>query len=373
MKITILSPAYPFRGGIANFTNILANELFKYNDVEIVTFKRQYPKVFFPGKTQLESSENPLLVKSVRLLDSINPINWFTVGKKIKLQKPDVLIFSFWMPFFAPAFGTIAKIVKKNNHTKILSVCHNVIPHETKPGDIFLTKYFFSKVDYFILLSKKVKNDLLNLLPDANYKILFHPAYSSFGKPVDKETAKRNLGITNENIILFFGLIREYKGLDVLLEAMAEVKEKLKVKLIVAGEFYENKDKYLKLIEKYKLNKFVDIIDKYIEPANVKYYFSAADAVILPYKDATQSGIVQLAINFGKPIIGTNVGGLGEIIENGKNGYIVEPDNPKKLSESIIKFYKENKEFDFSENIKITAGKFSWEKFIFELINFVKI
>ncbi len=371
MKITILSPAYPFRGGIANFTNILASELLKNNDVQIITFKRQYPKLLFPGKTQYEVSGNKLNIKSSQLLDSINPLNWFNVGKKIKSDKPDILIFSFWMPFFAPAFGTIAKIVKKNNHTKILSVCHNVIPHETKPGDLSFTKYFFSKVDYFILLSQKVKNDLLRIRPNAKFKVLFHPVYSSFGKPVDKEAAKEYLNLNYPKIILFFGLVREYKGLDVLLKAMSLIKQSSNVKLVIAGEFYQEKKIYDDLIEKYHISESVDVIDKFIDSEEVKYYFSAADAVILPYKDATQSGIVQVAVNFGKPLIGSNVGGLGEIIKDGQNGYLIEKNNPEQLADAIVKFYAENKETEFMQNIKKEAENYSWTKFVNELLALV--
>ena len=236
MKITILSPVYPFRGGIANFTNILASELLKNNDIQIITFKRQYPELLFPGKTQYEISQNKLNIKSSQLVDSINPLNWFNVGRKVKSDKPDILIFSFWMPFFAPAFGTIAKIVKKNNHTKILSICHNVIPHETKPGDLSFTKYFFSKVDYFVLLSQKVKSDLLKIKPAAKFKVLFHPVYSSFGEPVNKKAAKEHLNLNYPKIILFFGLVREYKGLDILLKAMNLIKQNPDVKLVIAGE-----------------------------------------------------------------------------------------------------------------------------------------
>ena len=373
MKIVILSAAYPFRGGIANFTNLLAKSLETDNNVSVYTFTRQYPDLLFPGKTQMEPESSVPLIKSKRVLDSINPFSWKKTGKMIENEKPDLLIFNYWMPFFAPSFGTVAKIVKKNRYVKTLAICHNIVPHESKPGDVFLTKYFLKKIDYFILLSEKVKNELLRFLPSANYKVLFHPVYSSFGEPVNKTEAKKHLNLKDEKILLFFGLIREYKGLDVLLAAMAEVKEKINVKLIVAGEFYDSKDKYLKLIEKYKLNRSVDIIDKYIESEEVRYYFSAADAVVLPYKDATQSGIVQVAVNFHKPLIGTTAGGLKEIIEDNVNGFLVKPNSPGDLAKVILKFYSEKKEEEFSENIKKISDKFSWREFAGELINFVKV
>lgn len=373
MKIVILSAAYPFRGGIANFTNLLAKSLEADNEVIIYTFTRQYPDLLFPGKTQLEPPSDFPPVKSKRVLDSINPLSWKKTGKLIKDENPDLLIFNFWMPFFGPSFGTVARIVKNNPSVKALAICHNVVPHESKPGDTFLTKYFLKKIDYFVLLSEKVKDELLKLVPRANYRVLFHPVYSSFGEPVDKTVAKTHLNLRDEKVLLFFGLIREYKGLDVLLEAMAEIKKKMKIKLLVAGEFYDDKEKYLKLMEKLELGKTVEIIDRYIEAKEVKYYFSAADAVVLPYKDATQSGIVQVAVNFHKPLIGTTAGGLKEIIEDNVNGYLVNPEAPHELAEAIIKFYSENREEQFSANIKKISEKFSWRKFTDELINFVKV
>ncbi len=371
MKIVILSAAYPFRGGIANFTNLLVKSLEDKNEVTVYTFTRQYPGLLFPGKTQLEPEGTKPVINSIRILDSVNPLSWKKTGRIIRDANPDLLIFNFWMPFFAPSFGTVAKIVRKNRNTKLLAVCHNIVPHESKPGDVILTKYFLKNIDYFVLLSEKVKDDLLKFMPSAKYKVLFHPVYSIFGDAVDKEKAKEYLNIKSDKVLLFFGLIREYKGLDVLLKAFSLVKEKIDVKLIVAGEFYDNKQKYMNLIKELNLEGYVDIIDRYIETGEVKYYFSAADAVVLPYKDATQSGIVQVAVNFGKPLIGTTAGGLKEIIENDVNGYLVSPGNHEELAEAIVKFYIENKESGFSGNIKKIADKFSWQTFADELLNLV--
>lgn len=372
MKITILSTTYPLRGGIAHFNGLLYKELIKRNDVNVLTFCRQYPSLLFPGKSQLEEGDTTEKIPSQQLVDSVNPFNWIKIGKKIKKDSPDLLIFKYWMPFFAPCFGTISRIAKKNNTTRVVVICDNVIPHERKPGDVALTKYFFKSVDYFILLSEKVKTDLLTLLPQAKNKVMPHPVYSNFGEAVSKDEARKNLKINNERLILFFGFIRDYKGLDTLLETMAVLKEKLDVKLIVAGEFYADQEKYLGLIDKLELKDTLYLFNDFIPTTEVKYYFSASDAVILPYKDATQSGIVQIAMNFRKPVIATNVGGLGEVIHHNKTGYIVDKKNPSQLAEAILKFYSENKEEEFVRNTEKEIEKYSWEKFadgILELIN----
>jgi len=372
MKIIILSTAYPLRGGIAHFNGLLFKELNKNHEVKVITFKRQYPSILFPGKSQLEEGNSVEKIPTEELVDSINPINWIKIGLKIKKENPDLLIYKYWMPFFAPCFGTIARFAKKNKKTKVLTICDNVIPHERKPGDITLTKYYFKAVDFFVLLSEKVKNDLLKLYPNAKNKVLPHPIYSNFGDPVEKAEAKSFLKITDEKIILFFGFIRDYKGLDILIEAMSILKDKLNVKLLVAGEFYSNKEKYLNLIEKLGIQNNLLMFTDFIPTSEVKYYFSASDCVILPYRNATQSGIVQIAINFRKPVIAANVGGLSEVIKDDETGYIVEKENPKKLADAIQKFYSGKKENLFISNIENEVKKYSWKNFvegIFELIS----
>ncbi|MDR3627511.1 MAG: glycosyltransferase [Ignavibacteriaceae bacterium] len=372
MKIIILSTAYPLRGGIAHFIGLLYKELARINEVSVITFKRQYPSILFPGKSQVESSDTVEEIPTEILVDSINPLNWLAVGWKIKKEKPDLLIFKYWMPFFAPCFGTISRLAKKNNITKVLTICDNVIPHERKPGDIVLTKYFFKAVDYFVLLSEKVRNDLLMLKPGARNKFLPHPVYSNFGLSVDKVEAKKHLNITAEKIILFFGFIRDYKGLDILLNAMALLKNNLNVKLMIAGEFYSNEGKYLKIIDDLGIKENLLMFTDFIPTSEVKYYFSAADCVILPYRDATQSGIVQIATNFNKPVIAANVGGLGEVIENGKTGFIVEKENPEALADAVKKFYLEGREVEFVKNIAVEVKKYSWESFVSGINELIK-
>ena len=364
MKITILSTAFPLRGGIAHFVGLLYKELIKKHDVNVITFKRQYPAFLFPGKSQLEGGENAEKIPAEILVDSINPINWLRIGFKIKKDAPDLLIYKYWIPFFGPCFGTISKIAKHNGKTKILVICDNVIPHERKPGDIVFTKYFFKSADYFILLSESVRRDLLRIKPAAKNKILPHPVYSNFGQAVSQEEAKEHLNLNSDKLILFFGFIRDYKGLDILLSAMSLIKNRLDVKLIVAGEFYSDKEKYLSLIKNLDLTERVYLFTDFIPTSEVKYYFSAADSVILPYRDATQSGIVQIAINFGKPVIAADVGGLAEVVLEGETGYIIEKENPGALAEAILKFYSERNEKNFLKNIEKEAGKYSWENFV---------
>ena len=372
MKISIISTAYPLRGGIAHFVGLLYKEFSKKHDTNVVTFKRQYPKIFFPGKSQHEAGDEIEKIQSRVSVDSINPFNWIAEGLKIKAEAPDLIIFKYWMPFFAPCFFTIAKIAGMNGKTKTLVICDNVLPHERKPGDKFLTKMFFSTVDYFVLLSKKVLEDLLSLKPDANYKVLPHPIYSNFGNSVPKNEARKKLGLKDEKLILFFGFIRDYKGLDILLEALGRLKKHSDIKLIVAGEFYTDKEKYLTLIEDLKLKESVHLFTDFIPTNEVKYYFSACDAVILPYKSATQSGIVQIAMNFRKPVIATDVGGLKEVVLNNKTGFIVDEIDPEKIAESILRFYDENLEEKFVKNIEQEVDKYSWEKFIEGMLQLLK-
>lgn len=372
MKIIILSTAYPLRGGIAHFVGLLYKELIKENDVKIITFKRQYPAFLFPGKSQFEVGDEVEKIPTEILIDSINPFNWIKVGLKVKKEAPDLIIYKYWMPFFGPCFGTITRISKRNKKTKAMVICDNVIPHERKPGDIVFTKYFFNAASYFILLSKKVQLELLKLKPEAKNKILPHPIYSNFGEPVSKIEARSHLNIKDEKIILFFGFIREYKGLDVLLESISLLKEKLLLKLLVAGEFYSNEERYKKIIMNFRLEDSVYLHTDFIPTSEVKYYFSASDCVILPYKDATQSGIVQVAMNFRKPVIATNVGGLGEVIQNNKTGFIVEKENPRELANAIFNFYKDNKEKEFVRNIEKEVDKYSWKKFIDGIYELIK-
>lgn len=372
MKVVIVSPAYPLRGGIADFTAQLYLELSKNNEVYVFTFKRQYPKIFFPGKTQLSVGDDDNKIPTLVEIDSINPISWFKTASKIISLGPELVIFKYWMPFFAPCYRTIAKKINKKTSAKLVAVCHNVIPHEKKTGDEFLTKAFLRVMDYFVLLSEDVKKDLLRLLKDSRAVVLPHPVYSKFGDAINKEEAKNFLKLKEKNYILFFGIVRYYKGLDILIEALSIVKNEIDLNLIIAGEFYDDQKKYLELIDKFDLKNKIILFEKFIPANEVKYYFCAADALILPYRDATQSGIMQIAVNFSKPVIAADVGGISEVIEDARNGYIVVKENPIELAAAIVKFYKENKSETFTNNISFLKEKYSWKYFvngIYKLIN----
>lgn len=373
MKIIIVGTAYPYRGGIAHFNALLANYLsFKHN-VEIINFKRQYPKFFFPGKSQEEKSNIANTnTKITQLIDSLNPFNWIRVAKIIKQKRPDLLIFKYWIPFFAPCFGTISKLVKKNSNTKILVICDNIFPHEKRIGDQALTKYFLNRADFFIVQSKSVEKDLLSILPKAKYTYAPHPVYEIFGERLDKLTARKHLNLNYEKIILFFGYIRKYKGLNILLEAISLIaKNQTAPHLLVVGEFYENESIYRKYVVENKLENQVTFVPDYVPNDKVHLYFSAADVVVLPYISATQSGIVQIAYNFNLPVIVTDVGGLSEVVIDNQTGYVIPPNDPKKLADAILKFYTEDKGPILIENIKQEKTKYSWEYFVSKIESIV--
>lgn len=374
MKITILSAAYPYRGGLSHFTYLLYKELIKEHEVNVVTFKLQYPELLFPGKAQTEPEvEGEQRIPTERLINSINPFNWVTTGIKIRNSEPDILLINFWLPFFGPSFGTIAGIVRSNKKTKVITIVHNVKPHEKRIGDRICTRYLFACVDHFILLSRKLEGDLKMMRIDARFKTLFHPVYSIFGDRIEKETAREYLKVKGEKIILFFGFIREYKGLDNLLNAFAILKERTNIKLIVAGEYYSNEEHYKKLIDELNIKDDMFLFNNFIPTTDVKYFFSAADVVILPYNHATQSGIVQIANNFLKPVIATDVGAMAEAVLDNRTGYLIPPKNPELLAETIQKFYSENKEEEFVNNIKLESERFSWKNFVNGILSVLEI
>jgi len=371
MHIIIVSTAYPLRGGIAHYNALLASHLSRRHTVETITFKRQYPKLFFPGKTQDESgsaSQYDNVAPAPQLLDSINPLNWIRVAKEIRRRKPDLLIFKYWLPFFGPGFGTIAKLAKHGTKTKALFICDNIIPHERRPGDIAFTKYAFRQADYFIVQSGAVEKELLQYFPAAKYRKAPHPVFEIFGASMEKAAARKELGLTAKNVILYFGYVRRYKGVLMLLEAMqhlntwqAEIGETV---LLVVGEFYDDEQKYRQRSRELNLDSCVRFVADYIPNEHVARYFCAADAVVLPYLSATQSGIAQIAYNFDKPVIATDVGGLAEVVVNQKTGFLVPPNAPRALAEAIRRFYRENRESEFSEHVKIEKRKYSWERVV---------
>ena len=370
-KVLIIGTAYPYRGGLSAFNERIA-EAFQQNgaSVDIETFTIQYPSFLFPGKTQYSDAAAPDKLKINRSINSVNPINWILIGNRLRKENYDLIIVKFWIPFMAPCLGTICKYIKKNKKTKVVSILDNIIPHETRIGDKQLAQYFVNNVDAFVAMSRSVLNDLGQF--DSKKPRVFspHPVYDNFGVSMSKKEALTKIGLDPKlKYILFFGFIRDYKGLDLLLEAMSKVRTALPdLRLIIAGEFYSNKEKYLELIDRYKIEDIVVQKTDFIPDNEVSQYFCAADIVVQPYKTATQSGVTQIAYNFDKPMIVTNVGGLPEIVPNGKVGFVVNVDADA-ISNGIIRFYTENKEKEFVENVKTEKYKYSWEYMLNEITN----
>jgi glycosyltransferase involved in cell wall biosynthesis len=360
VKIAFLSPFYPFRGGIAQFSDSLYLALAKNNEVKAFTFKRQYPKLFFPGKTQYVSeSDMNRNIPVTKILDSINPFSFYRTAKEIIKFKPDVVLISYWMPFFAPAFGKVAGILKKQG-IKVIGLLHNVIAHEKRFGDVSLTKYFFNRCDGFVIFNKASEKDLLEIKPDAKYIIHPHPLYDHYGNPVNKTEARKRLNIpVDKKVILFFGFIRDYKGLDLLIESMKNLDETYI--LLIAGEVYGDFKKYDDLINKFGVqNKIIKYI-KYIPETDIPLYFSAGDVCVLPYKSATQSGIVGISYHFNLPVIVTNTGGLAEMVEENKTGMIVNEINPDALASKINGFFDRNRKNNYTAKIEDYKKLNSWQ------------
>jgi len=364
MKIVSLGPAHPYRGGPATFNDRLAQQ-FKDegHSIEIVTFRLQYPRLLFPGKTQYTSSPPPEGIKITRLLNSVNPFNWILTGLKIKKMKPDILLLRFWLPFLGPSLGTVARIVRSNRYTRVICIFDNVIPHEKRTGDKLLTKYFTGSIDGAIVMSKSVSDDLKLFRSDIPVNLSPHPLFDNYGEKVERDKALRSLNLGPDNsYLLFFGFIRAYKGLDLLIEAFSDKRlAGRKLKLIIAGEFYEDDSPYRTLIQKYNLENDIILFDHFIKDEEVPLFFSVADLIVQPYKSATQSGVTQIAFHFEKPMLVTDVGGLREIVPDGKCGYVVKPD-PESIADAIVDFFDNNRKVLFAEGVKREKEKFFWDK-----------
>lgn len=373
MRIILIGTAYPLRGGIAHYVALLYKKLKERgHEVKVLSFKRQYPSIFFPGKTQQDEGEELIPMESAPLLDSINPLSWIKAFFWLKKNKPDLLIYKYWMPFFAPCYAVVSFLARKFIGVKVLYILDNIIPHERRPGDILLSKIGLRYVDFFIAQSKTVLDDLLIFRPESIYREIPHPVYEIFSSGLSKFQAKKNLGITDDHVILYFGYIREYKGLKYLIKAMPRILDFIKIRLLVCGEFYEGRTETLKLVDELGLKNCVKVYDKFIPNEEVGNYFCASDLVVLPYVSATQSGIVQIAYNYNKPVIVTKVGGLPEVVKHNKTGYVIETENPDAVAEYVRKFYRENRESEFSENVKIEKKKYSWDRMTEAVEEFMK-
>ncbi|MGQ7870055.1 glycosyltransferase [Sunxiuqinia sp. sy24] len=364
--IKIIGPAYPFRGGLASYNERLAQEFQNQgHQVEIETFTVQYPSLLFPGKSQYVDGQAPANLNIKRTVNSINPLNWIRIGRRIRKEKPDLLMVRYWLPFMGPVLGTICRMVRKNKHTKVICLADNIVPHEKRPGDQLLTSYFMKSIDGMVAMSQSVINDIDLFNPKLPRALCPHPLFDNFGNKLEQSKAKSLLQLEPKtSYLLFFGFIREYKGLDILLKAFADERlQKLAVKLIVAGEFYTKPEPYLEMLSELKLNDRVLLHTDFIPNEKVNQYFSAADLIVQPYKSATQSGVTQIGYHFEKAMLVTNVGGLSEIIPDQKIGYVVEPDE-KAIANAIFDFYDNKRQAMFEHNIIEEKKRFSWANMV---------
>ena len=368
-SIIIVGPAYPLRGGLATYNQLLATKLQEQgHSVRIVTFSLQYPNILFPGKTQYSTDLKPENIEIEVSLNSVNPLNWLSLGNTLREEKPDLVIFRYWMPFMGPSLGTLGRIIRKNKHTKVVTIADNIIPHEKRFFDTPFTKYFVNSCDGFVTMSESVLEDLKQF--DSTKPVAYnpHPMYESFGPQLDKADARKKLGLAeNGKYLLFFGFIRKYKGLDILLRAFADERiQEAGIKLIIAGEYYDKPEEYQAIIEEHGLEKALVQANDFIPDSEVSTYFSAADMVVQTYKTATQSGVTQIAYYYHNPMLVTDVGGLAELVPHNKVGYVTSTDI-KEIADVILDFYENKREAKFVENIKTERLRFTWESMIAKL------
>ena len=376
-KVIIIGPAHPLRGGgITTFNERMARQFQNEgHHTSIYSFSLQYPGFLFPGKSQFTDEPAPTDLDIHTKINSVNPLNWLQVGNEIKNLKPDIVIVRYWIPLMGPCLGTILRIIKKNKHTRIICIADNIIPHEKRFGDKAFTRYFIKPVDAFITMSEKVLSDLRLFTTEKKALLVTHPLYDNFGDKISKEAARRELKIKDEElIILFFGFIRKYKGLDILLDAMQIIKnEKVNnkhIKLLIAGEFYDDRKLYEEQIERLGIKNNLILHTDFIPDNEVRNYFCAADVVIQPYRNATQSGVIPVAYHYEVPMIVTNVGGLPKMVPDNKVGLVAEP-TAASLAEKILEYFTKG-ETHFLPHLLEEKKKYSWTKMlqsIFELAN----
>lgn len=376
-KIVILGPAHPLRGGgITTFNQRLAKQFVSEgHDCVIYSFSLQYPSFLFPGKSQYTDEPAPEGLTIHSVINSINPFNWIKIGNRLKKEKPDLVVVRYWLPLMGPALGTILRKVRKNKHTKVICIADNIVPHEKRPGDEMFTRYFLNACDAFITMSTKTLDDLRKFEKNKPALLMPHPLYDNFGAIVPKNEARKYLGLPeHEKIILFFGFIRKYKGLDLLLEAMADPGiAQSGIKLLVAGDFYEDEKQYHEQIDRLGIRDRLILKTDFIPDSEVKYYLSSADMVIQPYRNATQSGVTPLAYHFERPMVVTNVGGLASLVPHQKSGLVVEAD-PVSISAGVLEFYQLGEDF-FISHLRAEKQKYSWERMvesILELATMIK-
>ncbi len=363
IRIAIVGPLHPYRGGVAHFLEKMEEGLLERGHETVpVTFTRQYPELLFPGKTQYVEEAETSPDDPERLLDTLNPWSWYQTARHLAAQDPDVVVFKYWMSFFAPAFGLIARYLRWQG-VRVAAVVDNALPHERRPGDVLLGKFFLRSCDGLIVMSDKVKQDVHELGVDASIRQINHPIYNTFGDPLPRPDARDKLGLPSKApTLLFFGFVRRYKGLHILLKAMPQIVERLpNVRLVVAGEFYDDKSFYENLIAKHQLGQYLHLHDGYVSDEDVAAYFSAADVVVQPYVSATQSGVAKIAYHFDRPLILTDVGGLAEMVPDGEAGLVVPPEAPDALAEAVGRFFNDDLQAALTEGVRREKEKYSWD------------
>lgn len=371
--MVIVGPAYPLRGGISHFNESFCLELIEKGiAAEIVSFYLQYPSVFFPGKTQFEATEREVKVAVHPDLSSVNPASWHKAAKRIHALKPDVVVIRFWLPFMGISLGSLARLLRRSG-ISVIGLVDNAVPHEKRPFDRSFSGWFFRHCDAFVALSQRVADDLNRLAPGKPVHVHPHPIYDIFGEKSERAQACAELDLDPAGkYVLFFGFVRKYKGLDLLIRAFADRRiRESGVKLIAAGEFYEDKQPYEDLVRDLGLEDRVEYRDRYIPTARVRHYFCCASIVAQPYRDATQSGVTQIAYQFGRPMLVTDVGGLAEIVPDGKAGFVTAPE-PGAIADALVRFFGEDLEAKFSAEAERRKHLFSWDHFTKEFLKFAE-
>ncbi len=363
-RIVLLGPAYPYRGGIAHFAETMYRDLAAAgHEVTVVTFRRQYPAFVFPGNSQFEAPGTPAPFEALRLIDTLNPFSWRETARRIAAMAPDLVVIAYWMPFFAVAFSAMARGLRRRG-IRTVAILHNMLPHERHPGDRWLSRLFLSSCDGFVVMSASVERDVRALRASASVERIEHPTYDLFGDSLPRDEARRRLGLPAEApVLLFFGFIRKYKGLDVLLASMPAVVARLPdVRLVVAGESYDAMDEALEFVRVHGLERHVRFDLTYIPADAVPAYFGAADVVVQPYRSATQSGVAQIAFHFEKPLIVTDVGGLAEVVPHERAGFVVPPADAPALAAAIIRFFEEDWQDRLTAGVRGEKTKYSWDR-----------
>lgn len=364
LRIAVVGPTYPYRGGISHYTTLLYKELAKRHNVQFWSFLRQYPNWLFPGKSDKDFSDRNLKPKSVRYtLDSLLPPTWISTANEIIRFQPDMVLLPWWVAFWGPIFYVLIWQIKKHLSTKVVFICHNIVEHESASWKIQISRLALGLGDAFIVHSSEESDRLQHWYPDANVKRVFHPIYSLLPKRnISRSRAREQLNLSkSERLMLFFGFVRPYKGLQYLIQAMPQILKEIEATLLVVGEFWEDKSKYQKKIQELGLEKNIRIIDRYIPSSEIEWYFSAANVLVMPYVSVTGSGVVQMAYYFDTPVIVTDVGMLSEIVRNGRTGLIVPPQNPDALAKAVIRYFSNGLESRFRKEIKSDKKRFSWE------------